>query len=146
MSVTIEAPTMDELMQSVNRLDDAVRKSVLTRTVDAGAEIVAAGIGQAAPRSKQSRPPGGRTQTWRTGKHAADNVKRSRPKVTEFEASASVGWDTGANDPYFYMKFFEFGTSSISAKPFMEFGAQQAESEALAAMEQVLREELQVGR
>lgn len=144
MTVELEAPNLDEFIQAVDKLDEKVRKQALKRTLEAGTGVVAAGIGKVAPRSKQPRRPSGR-QSWRTGKHAADNVKRSTPRVTEFDASATVGWGTGANDPYFYMKFSEFGRWHQDPKPFMEFGLQQSEGEAMAEMERTLREELGLG-
>ena len=148
MSVELEAPNLDEFIQVVDKLDEKVRKQTLKRTLEAGSGVVAAGIGKVAPRSKQTRGPSGR-QSWRTGKHAAENVKRSTPRVTEFEASTTVGWETGANDPYFYMKFSEFGRYysrvGFRANPFMEFGLQQSEGEAMAEMERTLREELGLG-
>jgi HK97 gp10 family phage protein len=148
MSMELEAPNLTEFVQAVDKLDEKVRKQALKRTLEAGSGVVAAGIGKVAPRSKQPRSPSGR-QGWRTGKHAAENVKRSTPRVTEFDASTTVGWETGANDPYFYMKFSEFGRHysrvGFRANPFMEFGLQQSEGEAMAAMERILKEELGFG-
>lgn len=146
MSVELTTPNWDELMRALNDLEQRVRRKALVRALEAGIEVVAGAIGRAAPRSAVPRGPGtGKTQGWRTGRHAADEVLRGKAQVTEFAASASVGWDTKANDPHFYMKFAEFGTSSIDARPFMEFATDQAADQAGEAMAAELEKELSSG-
>lgn len=146
MSVDLIPPDFDALMRQLNELDDRLRKTTLARALTAGGEVVAAAIGRVAPRSAVPRGPGtGKTQGWRTGRHAADEVQRSKPQVTEFEASMRVGWDAGDNSPHFYMKYFEFGTSTRPASPFMEFALEQSVDEAGAVIAAEVERELMRG-
>ena len=76
----------------------------------AGAKIVKDNASQRAPRSSETK------------EHLADNIVISDPKQDENGKYVEVG----PKAPFFYGKFLEYGTSKMTARPFM--GPAQAES------------------
>ena len=55
----------------------------------------------------------------RKTKHASDLLKISRPKTKKNTKYVIVGLDKSDNSEAFYLKFHEFGTVKLTAKPFL---------------------------
>ncbi len=136
--VTFEG--MDELLSRVQEL--GARASRLeNQAVQAGAKVVQKNISRRAPRSSQPRQPkeSAPSQSWRTGQHAADNIKISRVLKKDGVKTVEVGVQKGDNSHYFYLKFKEWGTSKMQAEPFMEPAAEESKVEVVEEIKNVLK-------
>lgn len=60
-------------------------------------------------------------ESWRTGKHAKDDVLVGKVKTRNGVKSISVGWEKDDNSPHFYMKFQNWGTSKMPHPPHKGF-------------------------
>ncbi len=136
--VTFEG--MDELLTKVQELG-ATAGRLENQAVQAGAKVVQTNISRRAPRSTQPRQPkeSAPSQSWRTGQHAADNIKISKVLKRNGVKTVQVGIQKGDNSHYFYLKFHEWGTSKMQAQPFMGPAAEESKSEVMDTMKSVLR-------
>ena len=108
------------------------------------AKVLLDEIKRRAPRSQNLRknPKSGK-HTWRTGEHAADNISISRVNTDKYgNKNVFVGVEKGDTSPYFYMKFLEWGTSTIMATPFVLPAKEAKKAEVFKKQEEVLRKEL----
>jgi len=106
-NVTLEG--MDEILDRLKELGQRAAPAE-NQALYAGAKIVQESASQKAPRSSE------------TNEHLADNIVISEPKQDENGKYVEVG----PKAPFFYGKFVEYGTSKMTARPFM--GPAQAES------------------
>ncbi len=136
--VTFEG--MDELLKKVQELG-ARADRIENQAVQAGAKVVQKNISRRAPRSSQPRQSkeSAPSQRWRTGLHAADNIKISRVKNKDGIKTVEVGVQKGDNSHYFYLKFKEWGTTKMDAEPFMEPAAEESKPEVIEAMKNVIK-------
>ncbi|BAU27631.1 HK97 gp10 family phage protein [Aneurinibacillus soli] len=134
---TMEVQGMQQLLDKLQSLGNKA-KTVESRALKEGAEVLRSEIEARAPRSPSPRQPKGKTQTWRTGKHAADNIKIGPVKVINGAKLLEIGIQKNDNSHYFYMKFKEWGTSKMSAEPFMEPAVTEKQSEAVQRVKEVI--------
>ncbi|MGI6452444.1 MAG: HK97-gp10 family putative phage morphogenesis protein [Syntrophomonadaceae bacterium] len=106
-NVTLEG--MDEILDRLKKLGQRSAPAE-NQALYAGAKIVRDNASQRAPRSLKAK------------EHLADNIVISEPKQDENGKYVEVG----PKAPFFYGKFLEYGTSKMTARPFM--GPAQAES------------------
>ena len=119
-NVTLEG--MDEILDRLKELGQRAAPAE-NKAIYAGAEIVRDNASRRAPRSSEAK------------EHLADNIVISEPKQDENGKYVEVG----PKAPFFYGKFLEYGTSKMTARPFM--GPAQAESkkQALETIRQTLK-------
>lgn len=106
-NLTLEG--MDEILDGLKELGQRVAP-VENQALYAGAKIVQENASRKAPRSSEVK------------EHLADNIVICEPKQDENGKYVEVG----PTAPFFYGKFLEYGTSKMTARPFM--GPAQAES------------------
>jgi len=113
---------MDEILERLKELGQRAGP-VENQALYAGAKIVKHNASQRAPRSAAAK------------EHLADNIVISEAKQGEGNKYVEVG----PKAPFFYGKFLEYGTSKMTARPFL--GPAQAESkgEVLEIMRQTLK-------
>lgn len=137
----LEIQGMQHLLDKLQSLGNRA-KVVENRALKEGAEILRSEIAARAPRSSSPRQPKPPTQTWRTGKHAADNIKMSGVKQKDGAKVIDVGIQKDDNSHYFYLKFHEWGTSKMSARPFMGPAIAEKQGEAIDKVKEVILGEL----
>ena len=106
-NLTLEG--MDEILDRLKELGQRAAPAE-NQALYAGAKIVQESASQKAPRSLEAK------------EHLADNIVICEPKQDESGKYVEVG----PKAPFFYGKFLEYGTSKMTARPFM--GPAQAES------------------
>lgn len=118
-------------------------EKVEDKALAAGGEPIRKAIAERTPRS-DSPKKASKSESWRTGQHAADNIKVTKAKKEGGIKTVRIGIDKADRSPYFYLKFHEWGTSKMAARPFVEPGFSSSKSEAIRAMTDVLRNEMRV--
>jgi len=142
----LELTGMDELIKQLYAIGERVAIRAENRALKEGAKVLQEEISRRAPRSAIPRQPSGR-QVWRTGQHAADNIEASGVRTDKYGVKfVLVGAGKGDNSPYFYLKFHEWGTTKMSAKPFMGPAIETKQGEVFDTMANVLREEIEKRR
>lgn len=117
------------------------------KAIKAAAAVLQPEISRRAPKSSVPRQPGTRDK-WRTGEHMADNIYISRIRRKEGMKFVKVGPSIADNSPYFYGKFHEWGTENewgstkLSASPFIQPSVQAKERAMVEAMKEELRKGL----
>lgn len=131
----------DEVKAKLKQLNaKAVR--VENSALRAGAQVYHDEFVRRAPRSLIPRKAYGKTNRWRTGRHAADILKIGNVRRVPGGKAVYVGLLKGDTSKAFYLKFHEWGTTKMPAEPFMEPSAQEKEQEALATIRAKLKEGL----
>lgn len=136
----IEFQGVDQMLAEVRKKLGDASERVASKGLKAAAEVIREEVSSRAPRSVTPRQPSGR-QTWRTGLHAADNIKLSRVTREDGMKVIRIGITRGDIHKYFYLKFHEFGTSKMPARPFVEPSFHARKGQAL----QVLADEFRKG-
>lgn len=131
----------EEIKAKLKKLN-AQSNRIENKALREGGKVILDEIKRRAPRSDVPRPPGGKTQRWRTGKHAADLLKVGNVRREKGGKIVRVGLLKGDTSKIFYLKFHEWGTSKMPARPFMEPAQQEKEQEALQAIRDALKEGL----
>jgi HK97 gp10 family phage protein len=143
MGGRVELQGVDEYLADLRRrLGSASDRLEKKGLVKAGG-IIQEEMRSRAPRSASPRQPAPKTQMWRTGQHAADGIKLSRLIRKEGQKYILIGIQPGDNSKYFYLKFFEFGTSKLSAEPWCEPSLHAKKGEALQALADEFRKGLE---
>lgn len=126
MSVDLDFSDIDKLQK---RLDEMGRKGATleNKALIAGAEVINKEIIRNAPE--------------RTG-HAKKFLKVSKVSKEKGIKVVKVGISKGDNSEAFYLKFHEYGTSKMSARPFMRPAFEKKKKEALEATHRVIKEGL----
>lgn len=126
MSVDLDFSDIDKLQK---RLDEMGRKgSILeNKALLAGAEVINKEVVKNAPE--------------RTG-HAKKYLKVSKVSKEKGIKVVKVGISKGDNSEAFYLKFHEYGTSKMAARPFMRPAFQRKRKEALEKTHEVIKEGL----
>lgn len=128
MSVELDFSSIEELQK---RLEEMGRKgsSLENKALIAGAEIINREIIRNAPE--------------RTG-HAKKFLKVSKVSKEKGIKVVKVGISKGDNSEAFYLKFHEYGTSKMPARPFMRPAFERKRKEALEATHKVIKEGLEL--
>lgn len=126
MSVDLDFSDIEKLQK---RLDEMGRKgSILeNKALLAGAEVINKEIIRNAPE--------------RTG-HAKKYLKVSKVTKEKGIKVVKVGISKGDNSEAFYLKFHEYGTSKMAARPFMRPSFEKKRKEALEVTHKVIKEGL----
>lgn len=126
MSVDLDFSDIDKLQK---RLDEMGRKgSILeNKALLAGAEVINKEVVKNAPE--------------RTG-HAKKYLKVSKVSKEKGIKVVKVGISKGDNSEAFYLKFHEYGTSKMAARPFMRPAFERKRKEALEKTHEVIKEGL----
>lgn len=126
MSVDLDFSDLDKLQK---RLDEMGRKgSILeNKALLAGAEVINKEVVKNAPE--------------RTG-HAKKYLKVSKVSKEKGVKVVKVGISKGDNSEAFYLKFHEYGTSKMAARPFMRPAFERKRKEALEKTHEVIKEGL----
>ncbi|MED4726993.1 HK97 gp10 family phage protein [Aneurinibacillus migulanus] len=137
----IEMLGMQQLREKLERLGNRA-KTIENKALREGAEVLRNEIAARAPRSSSPRQPDSPSQSWRTGQHAADHIKMSGVKQADGAKIIEVGIQKGDRSHYFYLKFHEWGTSKMSAKPFMAPAVAEKRTEATRKVHEIIMREL----
>lgn len=137
----MEVQGMEQLLNKLQSLGNRA-KTVENQAVKAGAEILRNEIAARTPRSSSPRQPDSPSQSWRTGQHAADNIKISSVKQKDGAKIIEVGIQKGDRSHYFYLKFHEWGTSKMSARPFMAPAVAEKRTEATRKVHEIIKRAL----
>lgn len=126
MSVDLDFSDIEKFQK---RLDEMGRKGAIleNKALLAGAEVINKEIVKNAPE--------------RTG-HAKKFLKISKVSKEKGIKVVKVGISKGDNSEAFYLKFHEYGTSKMVARPFMRPAFERKRKEALEATHKVIKEGL----
>ena len=126
MSVNLDFSDLDKLQK---RLDEMGRKgsTLENKALLAGAEVINKEVVKNAPE--------------RTG-HAKKYLKVSKVSKEKGIKVVKVGISKGDNSEAFYLKFHEYGTSKMAARPFMRPAFERKRKEALEKTHEVIKEGL----
>lgn len=126
MGAELSLTGFDELLGNLQTLGQkAVR--VEGDALKAGAAVLQEAMKQRAPRSPDAKI------------HAADHISISKVKFRDGQRYIMVGVERTDNSKFFYMKFHEYGTSRMSARPWAAPAASESEGGILEAMADVVR-------
>lgn len=131
----------EELVKRLKRIANQANR-LENSALRGGAKIINDEIVSRAPRSDEPRLPRAKKNLWRTGKHAADILKVGNVRRIQGGKAIYAGLLKGDTSKAFYLKFHEWGTSKLPARPFMEPAAMEKESEAIAEVARILKEGL----
>ncbi|UNC91694.1 HK97-gp10 family putative phage morphogenesis protein [Candidatus Contubernalis alkaliaceticus] len=138
----IELHGVDELLADIRKHLGEGSVRLEREGLKKGSEIIADEMRSRAPRSRSPRQPTSGSQSWRTGKHAADNIKLSRVIRKDGQKYILTGIQPGDSSKYFYLKFFEFGSSKIEARPWCEPAFHAKKGQALTVLIEEFRKGL----
>lgn len=126
MSVNLDFSDLDKLQK---RLDEMGRKgsTLENKALLAGAEVINKEVVKNAPE--------------RTG-HAKKYLKVSKVSKEKGIKVVKIGISKGDNSEAFYLKFHEYGTSKMAARPFMRPAFERKRKEALEKTYEVIKEGL----
>lgn len=113
----------DELLRSLSNLEDDIQNHVTKNALKKGAEVIRKKMSEEAPRSEEDK------------RHAADHIIII---PTNLKDTTYIGNDAEG----YYLKFVEFGTSSIPANPFGERTARLAKDDAQIEMSKSIKRDL----
>ncbi len=116
---------MDDLLERLKELGQRAAPAE-NLAVYAGARIVRDNASRRAPRSSEAK------------EHLADNIVISAHKQDENGKYVEVG----PKAPFFYGKFLEYGTSKMTARPFMGPAKAESKKQVLETIRQTLNEGL----
>lgn len=122
----IELSGMNEMLQKLEKMGKNVDK-VKEKALKAGAEKIRKPIADLAPRSKIPH------------EHMADSIIISEVKK---DTGGNEFVEVGPEKSKFWAKFNEFGTVKMKAHPFVEPGFLQGKKEALEAIAEVVKGEI----
>jgi HK97 gp10 family phage protein len=126
MGAELNLTGFDELLSNLQVLGQkAVR--VEGDALKAGAAVLQEAMSKRAPRSPDAKI------------HAADHIAISKVKFRDGSRYIMVGIERTDNSMFFYMKFHEYGTSKMTARPWAAPAASESESGILDAMAEVVK-------
>lgn len=132
MGTELNLEGMDQLLASLQTLGNKASR-VENSALRAGAGVLQKEIEKRAPRSPMS------DKQAPDHRHAADHISVSKIKLKGGTRHILVGIEKGDNSEFFYMKFHEFGTSKMPARPFMDPAARESRGAVLEAMGGVVK-------
>jgi HK97 gp10 family phage protein len=141
MDSNFELEGMNEFMEQIQNMGEKADPAI-KKAVKAGGEIVKVNLIKKIPRSKVPRAPNNGANSWRSGEHAVDHIRISKPLGKDGNFYTLIGISRADAHQWFYLKFLEYGTSKQPA--LAPFGRTVAETknEVAEAMTDILKEEL----
>lgn len=132
----IELQGVDQMLDDIRRKLGNASARLENRGLRKAGEPIAEEMRSRAPRSDTPRQakPSQPSQSWRTGLHGADNIKLSRIMRKDGQKYILIGIQRGDMSRYFYLKFFEFGTSKLDKQPWAEPAFHARKKEALQTL------------
>jgi HK97 gp10 family phage protein len=121
----VELNGMKELLVKLQQLGNEAGQ-IENQALRSGAEIIRKEASTKVSRSKRSK------------KHLADNITISNVRKQEGVKYILIGPTKGDHSPFFYGKFLEWGTSKMSARPFMGPAVAEKEKEVVKTMSDVI--------
>jgi len=115
------------LLKTLNTLPQNIQKNVMTGAIRAGANVV--------------RDEARRRVPKKTGTLAKSIISMQR-KAKQGEIKFSVTPSKGGKNSGWYAQFIEFGTSKMSAKPFLRPAFEQSNNESLEASKKYIAERI----
>jgi len=101
---SIEISGMDELLKKLEYMvSPSKQNTTISKALKSGAKIIQESVKPKIPRSSLSK------------EHAADHIEISGIKKKDGVSYVTVGADPSDNNEFFYLKFYEFGTSKPNA-------------------------------
>jgi len=119
-NITLEG--MEDILDRLKELGQRAAPAE-NQALYAGAKIVRDNASRRAPRSAGTK------------EHLADNIAISEPKQDENSKYVEVG----PKAPFFYGKFLEYGTSKMTARPFMGPAKAESKKQVLETIRQTLK-------
>lgn len=117
---------MDELLSKLQQIGEKASR-VENKALRAGAEILQKAASDKAPKSGRMKP------------HLKENIQMSNVKMKDGIKIIEVGPTRGSNDKFFYGKFLEFGTSKMSARPYLYPAMVETKGQVQNAMRSVIK-------
>ncbi len=127
MANTMTLEGMEEILDRLKELGQRAAPAE-NQALYSGAKIVRDNASQRAPRSSETK------------EHLADNIVISEP--TQDENGKYV--EVRPKAPFFYGKFLEYGTSKMTARPFMGPAKAESKKQVLETIRQTLKEGLRL--
>ena len=138
MKIEMEFQGLEELVKAFEKAADdnkirAVNRRIVEKSEPVVKRIMSGKIPKSADISKSGRGFGSKSSV---SAHAADSVPVGKVKTIGTGASAEVGWDKGAKDEHFYVKFINWGTIYQPPREFIYETGREADSELQKIAEQ----------
>lgn len=141
LMANMEFEGMDNILSRIEEMGKA-GTSIENKALKKAGELINSEIINNSPTSISPRQPQGRTQMWRTGKHAKELLKVSGVKSKNGKKYVEVGLQKGDNSKAFYLKFKEFGSSKEAAQPFIGPSFESKKEEAKEVIKQEIKNAL----
>ncbi|MBJ7932229.1 hypothetical protein COL82_31470 [Bacillus toyonensis] len=133
----------DRLMSELEQMGLRGEK-IEDKALAAGGEQIRKAIAERSePRSSSPKKPS-KSESWRTGQHLLDNIRVTKARKEDGVKTIKIGIEKADRSPYFYGKFLEWGTSKMSAQPFIEPGFNSSKEAAIRAMTDILKNEMRL--
>lgn len=138
MKIEMEFQGLEELVKAFEKAADdneirEVNRRIVEKSEPVVKRIMSGKIPKSADISKSGRGFGSKSSV---SAHAADSVPVGKVKTKGTGASAEVGWDKGAKDEHFYVKFINWGTIYQPPREFIYETGREADSELQKIAEQ----------
>jgi HK97 gp10 family phage protein len=126
MGASISFEGFDDFLSNLQQLGENA-SMVEGKALKAGAAVLQESMKKRAPRSPDTK------------EHAADHISISKVKMRDGARYVLVGVERTDNSKWFYLKFHEFGTSKMAARPWAAPAATESEKGILEAMADVVK-------
>lgn len=126
MGTEVTMSGFDELQNNLLLLGANASK-VEGDALRAGSRVLQEAMQKRAPRSPYAK------------EHAADHISISKVKQRDGARYVLVGVERTDNSKWFYLKFFEYGTSKMAARPWAQPAASESERAIVDAMADVVK-------
>lgn len=141
MDSGIELEGMNEILEAVQSMGERAGIAI-KKAVESTGDLYRADVLPKIPRSLKPRKADKGVNSWRTGEHAADHIKRSKVLGKDNNYYVLIGIGKGDITKWFYLKFLEYGTSKMPAKAPFARTIIQGKSKYNDNLIRVLKEEL----
>ena len=147
MRIDVEIEGMDEALKMLEQVPLAVERKAVPKALRKLGAITTQEARRRGAKSSKHRPPGKKGQDkWRNEVvHAIDTIKPGGVRRdTGGVQYVNVGPEKGDNSASFYLKFFEYGSIKMAAKPFLRPARHAVMKEyAVPEMQKAIDEELE---
>lgn len=141
MDSGIELQGIEEFLKSLNSMGEKT-DSAIKKALESTGDKYKSDLIPKIPRSEIPRASNEKSQSWRSGEHAADHIKRSKVLGKDGSYYVLIGISRGDNSKWFYLKFIEYGTSNMPARAPFARTIVQGKGEYTGNIIRVLKEEL----
>ena len=131
MGVKVTTEGVNEIIQSLAKLGNKAEQIVDNALIEA-IKPIHSEMQKLAPRSRLNK------------KHMADEIPIKKENTEGTVHSVSAGWGKDDNSKHFYSKYVEWGTSKMSAKPFMQPAIHRKEKQAYEVLINEIEKELEL--